>query len=203
MPIITTAIIKAVAPSCKEPEVWTKVFRELFSSNTGFDTPQEIASFLSQTAHESGDFNTLEENLNYSAEGLLKTWPKRFDPKTAAESAKNPSAIANIVYANRLGNGDTASGDGYRYRGRGLIQITGKSAYNSFMSYCGVDVIAKPDLVSQDKSLALSSAVYFWETNIRGKVNMSDIVAVTKRVNGGNNGLSDRTRRYVACIKLL
>lgn len=199
---ITPSIIKAVAPSCREPELWSKIFSDAISADGCFDTV-EIAAFLSQCAHESGDFNVLEENLNYSADALVKLWPKRFNSALATSVARKPADIANIVYAGRLGNGATVSGDGYRYRGRGLIQITGRNAYRAFSVAQGIDVINEPDKVASDKKLAIASALWYWKTNIRGKVIMSSVLSVTKRVNGGTNGLADRSKRFVAAQKAL
>lgn len=200
--IITPAIIKAVAPNCKDAVVWSKVFSEAISKDGGF-VENEVAAFLSQTAHESGDFNVLEENLNYSADALVRLWPKRFDPVSASKVARKPSEIANIVYANRLGNGDTASSDGYRYRGRGLIQITGRTNYTLFSEFSGIDTVTNPDIVASQKEVAVASAIWFWNTNIRNKVDITSVINVTKRINGGTNGLADRSKRYVACIKAL
>ena len=199
---ITTNIIKAVAPSCREPELWSKLFSDAITADGKFDTV-EIAAFLSQCAHESGDFNVLEENLNYSAEALVKLWPNRFNRAYAGAVARKPAEIANIVYAGRLGNGVAASGDGYRYRGRGLIQITGKNAYRAFSVTQGIDLVTDPDKVASNKKLAIASALWYWTNNIRGKVIMSSVISVTKKVNGGTNGLADRSKRFVAAQKAL
>lgn len=155
-------------------------------------TPLRIAHFLAQVVHESAHMKATVENLNYSSTGLLKVFPKYFKSEAqAAQYARKPEKIANRVYANRMGNGDEASGDGYRYRGRGLIQLTGKNNYQAFSKWMGEDVVANPDLVADP--LAAYSAVFYWDTNGLSRLaDLDDIVAVTKRINGGTIGLSDR-----------
>lgn len=157
----------------------------------GIDTPLRIAHFIAQLAHESAMFRRVVENLNYSAEGLSKVFPRYFDRTAAAAYARNPRAIANRAYANRLGNGDEASGDGYRYRGRGLIQLTGRANYRAFGEWLGVDVLATPDVVSS--RYAVASAVYFWTTRkLNAIADRDDLTAVTRTINGGLNGLDHR-----------
>ncbi len=163
----------------------------------GIDTPARIAAFLAQCAHESGHFKAVEENLNYGAQGLMKTWPKRFDAATAAACARKPEMIANRVYASRMGNGDVASGEGWKYRGRGLIQLTGKENYTRFSKAIGKpEIVAKPELVAQPEMAALSAA-WFWDANgLNALADKGDIVAMTKRINGGTIGLPDRQALY-------
>lgn len=200
MPKITTKVVLAVAPNCKDAEGWATALDVALSAH-GFVDTVEIASFLAQAAHECGDFNVLSENLNYSADALVKLWPKRFTPELAAQVARKPQSIANNVYANRLGNGSPASNEGWLYRGRGCIQITGKAAYTAFSTYTksDVNVVAQPDRVASEKGLAIESALWFWESNVRKRVaDIGCVLEVTKRVNGGTNGLADRTRRFVA-----
>jgi putative chitinase len=166
------------------------------------NTPKRLAHFLSQCGHESGGFRVFSENLNYSTEGLLKTFSKYFDAKTAAEYARKPERIANRVYASRMANGNEASGDGWRFRGRGLIQLTGRANYTAYDKAVSENVLENPDLVAG--ALALDSAGWFWHTNGLNKIaDAGDVTAVTKRVNGGTHGLADRQSRYNAIIQLI
>jgi putative chitinase len=162
--------------------------------------PLRLAHFLAQCAHESGNFKVLNENLNYSSDGLLKIFPKYFKDKATADLyARKPEKIANRVYANRMGNGDEASGDGYKFRGRGYIQLTGKDNYKAFSDFIGEDCVANPDLVATKYPLA--SAAFFFQKNklwdICDKGDSTEIVTlVTKRVNGGTHGLEDRLGKF-------
>lgn len=158
-------------------------------------TNLRLCHFLSQCAHESGGFRTVYENLNYSAQGLRTTFKKYFPDNLAESYARNPKKIGSRVYANRMGNGDEASGDGFKYRGRGYIQLTGKSNYTSFAKFIGEDVVANPDMVAN--IYPLSSAAYFFDSRNIWKVcdkGWSDDVVedVTRIVNGGLNGIDDR-----------
>lgn len=162
--------------------------------------PLRLAHFLAQAAHESGNFKFLKENLNYSADSLLKVFPKYFkDKATADKYARKPEMIANRVYASRMGNGDEASGEGFKFRGRGYIQLTGKDNYKAFSNFIGEDCVANPDLVS-DKYPLVSASWFFDKNNLwticdRGATD--DVVtAVTKRVNGGTHGLDDRISKF-------
>ncbi len=162
--------------------------------------PLRLAHFLAQAAHESGNFKFLKENLNYSSDSLLKVFPKYFKDKATAEKyARNPEKIANRVYASRMGNGDEASGDGFKFRGRGYIQLTGKDNYKAFSSFIGEDCVANPDLVS-DKYPLVSASWFFDKNNlwtICDKGATDEVVtAVTKRVNGGTHGLTDRISKF-------
>ena len=162
--------------------------------------PLRLAHFLAQAAHESGNFKFLKENLNYSSDSLLKVFPKYFkDKATADKYARNPEKIANRVYASRMGNGDEASGDGFKFRGRGYIQLTGKDNYKAFSNFIGEDCVANPDLVS-DKYPLVSAAWFFDKNNLWtlcDKGAGDDVVtAVTKRVNGGTHGLTDRISKF-------
>jgi len=167
-------------------------------------TNNRAAHFFAQTAHETGDFRLFSENLNYSVEGLLGTFKKYFpDTATASKYAHNTVMIANKVYANRMGNGDEASGDGWTYRGRGAIQLTGKANYQAFSSHINrPDVMTNPDIVATE--LAFESAIFFFDKNnlwtICDKgVDDATITIVSKRINGGTLGLEDRkakTKKY-------
>jgi len=175
----------------------TKVLDELPSVIDTFkiDSINKLTHFLAQCAHESGNFKFVEENLNYSAEGLLKIFPKYFSKDTAAIAARKPDVIANIVYSNRMGNGDRASGEGWKFKGRGYIQLTGKVNYKAFGEYIKVDLIANPDLVATKYPLT-SAAWYFevrklWGIAEQG-IDEETIKKITKLINGGTHGLADR-----------
>ncbi|WP_299208310.1 glycoside hydrolase family 19 protein [uncultured Dokdonia sp.] len=157
------------------------------------NTSLRKAHFLAQISHESGSFKFVSENLNYSAKALYAVFRKYFPTMAAAEEyARQPEKIANKVYANRMGNGDEASGDGWKYRGRGLIQLTGKDNYTSFSAATGQDFVANPTLVTQPE-WALSSACWFWKKRrINRYADTDDIHMVTKLINGGFNGLEHR-----------
>jgi len=174
-----------------------QVYDELVDVVQTFDisNPFRLAHFLAQCAHESGNFKFTRENLNYSEIGLLNVFPKYFDKNTAKLYARKPEQIANIVYECRLGNGNRNTGDGYKFRGRGYLQLTGRVNYKAFGDYIGMDLITNPDLVAT--KYALTSAAWFFEKKGLWKicdqgVDEPTIVAVTKRVNGGTNGLKDR-----------
>jgi len=161
------------------------------------DTPLRLAHFLAQCAHESGDFKATIESLNYSAKGLLATFPKYFTAETAALYERKPEKIANIVYANRMGNDNVS--DGWKYKGRGFIQLTGKSGYAAFDKIVPEDILANPDLVAS--KYPLLSAAWFWDSknlNTLADNGKSDAVVtqITKKVNGGTIGLEDRIAKF-------
>ena len=166
----------------------------------GINTPLRLAHFLAQCSHESGNFKLVRENLNYSAEGLRKIFNKYFPTDAIAQQyARQPQKIANRVYASRMGNGNEASGDGYKYSGKGYIQLTGKDNYKAFSDFIGEDCVANPELVAT--KYPLTSAGFFFNRNklwaICDKGNSTDIVTlVTKRVNGGTIGLDDRITKF-------
>jgi putative chitinase len=186
----------------------------------GIDTPQRIAGFLSQCAHESAGFERLQENLNYSADGMAGIWPKRFavlgpDKKPVKKDGKNqpnkfalalhrkPEMIANVVYSSRMGNGPTESGEGWLYRGRGLKQLTGKDNHRACSAGLGVDLVSNPDMLLEPV-YAARSAAWFWATN---KCNVfadaGDIEGLTKKINGGLIGIDDRKKRYANAMSSL
>jgi putative chitinase len=170
------------------------VFNEVFE-RWGISTPRRQAAFLGQCGHECGNFKILEEGLSYSAERLMKIWPKRFPTMEVAQRyARNPKALANNVYANRMGNRDEASGDGYRFRGSGWVQLTGHDNFYHFAQAMGVDFVMQPDLV-RTPQYAGHSAGWFWSTHkCNDKADQGDWVGLTKIVNGGQLGLDDRVR---------
>ena len=160
----------------------------------GIDTPLRVAHFLAQVIHESGHFRTNVENLNYSASALQSVFKKYFPNETLANQyARQPEKIANRVYANRMGNGDEASGDGWKYRGRGLIQLTGFNNYKQCKDEMKIDIVKNPDLLLVPE-YSLKSACWFWnKNNLNQYADKDDIKTITKRINGGENGLEDRT----------
>ena len=173
----------------------------------GITTTLRLAHFLAQCGHESGGFKAVQENLNYGAKGLLSIFKKYF--KTIAQATayeRKPEKIANLVYANRMGNGNEASGEGFKFRGRGFIQLTGKENYKSFDATVPEDIIAQPELVATKYPLA--SAAFFFKKNnlwsICDKGNSPEVVTlVTKRVNGGTIGLADRQKHFKEYYNLL
>jgi putative chitinase len=171
------------------------------------NTPLRLAHFLAQCGHESGGFKATSENLNYSAKGLMGIFKKYFPTEALANAyQRNPQKIANKVYANRMANGDEASGDGYKFRGRGYIQLTGKANYTAFGKAIGEDITANPDVVSG--KYALLSAAWFWSNNGLNKLadgGSTDAVVttITKRVNGGTIGLADRIKHFKEYYHLL
>lgn len=184
--------------------IWSEVFAACVEVDTFSAGEDDLRAFLGQVLHESDMLEHLEENLNYSAEGLARTWPHRYArrgldgrpvkpyaPNGLAEQLhRRPEAVANHCYAGRMGNGDEASGDGWRYRGRGLIQCTGRENYMLVESITGLPVVDEPDLLAQPLP-ALQCAIAWWERAIPDAI-LGDIERVTRRVNGGVNGLEHR-----------
>jgi putative chitinase len=160
-------------------------------------TPQRVAAFLAQCAHESGGFVFLKENLNYKAASLRRVFPKYFpDDAIAAQYAGKGEMIANRVYANRMGNGDEASGDGFKYCGRGLIQLTGKNNYTFFAGSLDIPVEEASEYLQTFEG-AVQSACFFWDQNkLNQWADAGDILTLTKRINGGTIGLEDRIKHY-------
>jgi putative chitinase len=171
----------------------------------GIDTPVELAHFLAQCGHESGGFRVVNENLNYSSKGLQGIFKKYFPTAQLAESyQRKPEKIANRVYASRMGNGDEASGEGFKFRGRGYIQLTGKQNYTAFGKAIGIDIAANPDLVAS--KYPLLSAAWFFSKNCLGRckdASDASVLSVTKCVNGGTIGLADRQKHFKEYYHLL
>ena len=167
-------------------------------------SPVRQAMFLSQLAHESGNFRHVVENLNYSADALRRVFGRHFPTDAIAqEYARKPERIANRAYANRMGNGDEASGDGWKYRGRGLIQLTGKDNYTRYDAHAKNGALQNPDVVATPE-FAADSAGWFWTTNrLNQLADTGDVRAVTRRINGGFNGLADREAKYNKLIVML
>jgi putative chitinase len=199
----TEAKFRECLPAAPHADQW---FLAIESILPGYeiDTPDRVAAWLGQTGHESGNYRALRENLNYSAEGLTKIFKKYFPTLEAAKPyARNPEKIANRVYANRMGNGDEASGDGWKYRGRGLIQLTGKNNYEAFAESIeeSVDDVVK---FLETYEGAVQSACWFWETNNLNRwADKGDILTLTKRINGGTIGLEDRIKHITHAVHVL
>lgn len=165
-------------------------YKTLFNSYH-VNTPLRIANFMAQIEHESG-LKPISENLNYSKDGLLKTFPKYFNSNNANFYARKPELIANKVYCNRMGNGNYESGDGWKYRGRGFIQLTGKSNYLMLAKDTRIDFLNNPDLLLEEAN-AMIAALWFWgKNNLNLLADNDDINGITKKINGGFNGLEDR-----------
>jgi len=201
-------------------EVFLPYVKEVCKS-FGINTPKRLAAFLSQVGHESAGLSCLQENLNYSADGLANVWPKRYAktlqngvyaknsvgrylPSTLAlKIARKPVLIANNCYANRMGNGDEASGEGWKFRGRGLKQLTGKSNYAQLTLETGIDFISNPDLLLQP-SYGVISACWFWKVNnLEYYADKEDIEGLTKKINGGLIGIEKRKALYSKAIEIL
>jgi putative chitinase len=161
------------------------------------DSPFRIAGFISNTAHESGGFKFVKENLNYSAASLMRVWPTRFPTVEIAQRyAMQPEKIANRAYADRMGNGDEASQDGSKFLGRGLIQLTGKNNYVAYSMACDNEALQHPEIVEQPK-YAAESAGWFWDVNrLNSLADAQDVGGMCRRINGGYNGLDDRQMKY-------
>lgn len=191
------------------PKALPGIYQEIIQNvqKAGIQTDNQLAMFIAQCAHESAGFQKFQENLNYSSDGLRKTFPKYFQVVTAQQYGyiKNKAGvitkkadqvgIANIVYANRMGNGPASTGDGWKYRGRGVVQLTGKDNYTRFQKWLNdPEVLSNPDKILSSAKLIVLTGVFFWDVNkLQG---ISDFVLLTKRVNGGTIGLEDRTREY-------
>jgi len=171
------------------------------------DTALRLSHFLAQCGHESAGFKAIQENLNYGAKGLLGIFKKYFPTEAKAlQYERKPEKIANLVYGSRMGNGDEASGDGYKFRGRGYIQLTGKNNYAAFGKAINEDITANPDLVST--KYPLLSAAWFWSSNSLNALadkgaDDASVTAITKRVNGGTIGLPDRIKHFKEYYTLL
>ena len=167
-------------------------------------TPARQASFIGQCSHESGNFRILEENLHYSATALMRVWPSRFpNLEVANQFAGNAEKIANKVYAGRMGNGDEESGDGWKYHGRGLIQLTGKDNYANCGSSLSVDLLGNPDMLLDPKYAALSAGWFWGKKGLNSLADSQDYDTMTKRINGGIIGLSDRKEKITKAISVL
>ena len=203
--MLTAGQFADLFPRCSDPDGWVDAMNEVFPKYE-INTNRRVAAFLAQCGHESGGWRTFSENLNYSAKALDAVFGKYFKRagRDAEDYARQPEKIANVVYANRMDNGDTASGDGWRYRGRGPIQLTGKHNYAKFSDDMDVDAVNNPDMVSEDKEVALLSAIWYWNSNkLNRYADSGDIKTLTKRINGGYIGLEDRIHHWEMCLEAL
>ena len=203
---LTKEQLKQLLPKNPYIDHWHNALAQLLP-DYDINTAQRIAAFIAQCSHESGGFTTLKENLNYKAATLRKIFPKYFPTDAmAAEYAAMPNkqeAIANLVYANRMGNGPPESGDGYKYCGRGLIQLTGKSNYIAFADSLEISPEEASEYLSTFEGAA-QSACWFWESNkLNQWADKGDIVTLTKRINGGTIGLEDRIKHYEHALHVL
>lgn len=203
---VTLSLLKEICPNTKSSilERYVGPLNEVGEHYGLFENPKRMAAFLAQVAHESGSFNFIKENLNYSAQSLNRVFRKYFPTLASAQSyARQPEKIANKVYANRMGNGPESSGDGFRFRGRGLIQLTGKSNYSKFAQSIGKSL---PEAIAYLETAegAVASAAWFWDFN---KLNIyadkGDFVGLTRRINGGTIGLQDRLHHYKIALDAL
>lgn len=204
--MVTLQQLRQLIPANPYVEQWHNALEQLLP-DYDINTPRRIAAFIAQCAHESGGFTTLTENLNYKPATLRKVFPKYFpDDAIAASYCAKPNkqdAIASRVYANRMGNGDEASGDGARYKGRGLIQLTGKQNYQAFADSLEMKVEDVPAYLQTFEGAA-QSACWFWESNNLNKwADAGDIKELTRRINGGYIGIDDRIKHYEHALHVL
>src|SRR5450830_285948 len=200
MPITEQQLLQILPNAGRQAGVFVPVLNTAMNRYGIVGAPR-AAAFIAQVGHESGQLTRLVENLNYSADGLMKTWPSRFDSVRATAAARNPEQIANIVYAGRMGN--AAPGDGWKYRGRRLIQVTGKTNYAACGEALGLDLINQPELLEQPQYAAMSAA-WFWSANgLNTLADAGDLTKITQRINGGTNGMADRQALYDKALKVL
>jgi putative chitinase len=204
--MITIELLQAICSKTKKTvlEGYVEPLNTVAEYYEMFDNPNRVAGFLAQLAHESGGFNAIIENLNYSKDGLRKIFPKYFPTdELAAQYARQPQKIANRVYANRMKNGDETSGDGFKFRGRGLIQLTGKDNYTRFAEALDMDIDSTISYLETPNG-AVASAGWFWDNNkLNQFCDKGDFITLTKRINGGTIGLADRQHHYEIALKHL
>lgn len=206
MSLLTTEQLAQMIPGNPYVADWHEALEQLLPDYE-IDTPKRIAAFVAQCAHESGNFKVLKENLNYRSATLLKLFPKYFPTQALADAYANmpnkQEAIANRIYASRMGNGDEQSGDGFRYCGRGLIQLTGKNNYQAFAESIETPVEDIPAYLATFEGAA-QSACWFWETNNLNRfADVGDIKGLTRAINGGYIGLEDRIKHYEHALHIL
>jgi putative chitinase len=204
--MITLELLQKLCPKTKANilQLYAEPLHEVAEYYDMYVNMHRAAAFVAQTAHESGGFNFVKENLNYSAKGLMGTFKKYFPTEDLAKQyERKPEKIANRVYANRMNNGDEASGDGYRFCGRGLIQLTGRANYTKFAEDLGIS-IEETVAYLETPAGAVSSAGWFWDNNnLNSYCDKDDFVTLTKRINGGTIGLEDRQHHYHMALDLL
>lgn len=199
---LTPQKLALLIPSNKEADSWCELLNKHLPEHY-VDTVERVASFIAQCAHESREFTRLTEDLRYRASALQAIWPSRFDEKTAEQYQFKQEMIANRAYANKLGNGSEATGDGWRYRGRGLIQLTGKVNYKGFADSLGITLEEAVSL-AQTKDGAVQCACYFWtRENLNQFADSGDIIAQTRRINAKLLGLKERQARYNHAVRVL
>jgi putative chitinase len=202
---VTLELLKRIAPKTKDT-ILTKYVDPLnkVADHYEMNTSARLAAFLAQTAHESGGFNFIKENLNYGARGLLATFKKYFpSEELARQYERQPERIANRVYANRMGNGDESSGDGWKFCGRGLIQLTGKSNYTRLAADLDMTLDECIQYLETPEG-AVASAGWFWDqNNLNNYADKQDFIMLTKRINGGTIGLADRKHHYELALLAL
>jgi putative chitinase len=198
--IIEKAQLAKLLPGNTQLDVWLPLLN-LWLPTAGIIMPSQVARFISQCAHEAMNFTVLVENLNYGVPGLLGTFSKYFNASNVGLYARKPMKIANRVYANRMGNGTEESGDGWKFRGRGILQITGKVNYEACSKYIfGDDTLLSAPERLLEPEYALKSALWYWTKNNLNDI--EDMQVLTKRINGGTNGLADRLARYADATKV-
>ena len=204
--MVTIELLTAMCPKTKRSilEGFVEPLNTVAEYYEMFENPRRVAGFLAQIAHESGGFNAVVENLNYSAKGLMGTFKKYFPTEDLAKRYElKPEMIANRVYANRMKNGDENSGDGFKFRGRGLIQLTGRDNYALFAASLSISPEEATEYLGTFEGAA-QSACWFWETNkLNQWADKGDIVTLTKRINGGTIGLQDRIKHYEHALHVL
>jgi putative chitinase len=201
--ILSKEQLKQLLPGNPYIDYWYHALEQALP-DYDINTPRRVAAFVAQCAHESGNFKFLKENLNYKAESLMRVWPRYFpDIDTARRYAHNQEAIANRAYGGRMGNGDEASGDGAKFCGRGLIQLTGRSNYQAFADSIETHIDDIPEYLATFEG-ATQSACWFWETNNLNRfADVGDIKGMTKVINGGFLGLEDRIKHYEHALHVL
>lgn len=205
---ITEDVFARMVPQCLNPREWADIIGPMLIIE-GIESNNEIALFIAQAGHESASFRALTESMNYSTEALLKVFGRHRISKQAAEQygrgpgrSANREAIANTIYGGEWGAknlGNKHWGDGFRFRGRGIFQLTGRYNYERCAQETGLPLVSNPELLSQDKEAAAVSAFWFWNNNVTGK----DVKTTTKQINGGFNGLADRVERFKRAISVL
>jgi putative chitinase len=203
--MLTVNQFEELFPNCEDPEGWVDALEDILPEYE-INTNKRIASFIAQCGHESGGFRVFSENLNYSAKALDIVFAKYFKRagRDASEYHRQPEKIANVVYADRMENGDTDSGDGWYFRGRGPIQLTGRHNYAEFDYDMNVSVLNESSRVSDSKEIALLSAIWFWnKNNLNQYADVDNIKGMTRRINGGYHGLEDRIHHWELAIEML
>ena len=200
---LTEQQLSQIIPGNRYIHEWYEVLLQCLPDYE-INTKIRIAAFLAQCAHESGNFKSIKENLNYKSETLMRIWPRLYPTKEIADHyAHKPEMIANRSYGGRMGNGPESTGDGYKFSGRGLIQLTGKNNYQAFADSLEISVNDVPDYMATFEG-AVQSACWFWESNnLNADADREDILTITKKINGGTLGLDDRTKRYNQAKQIL